>query len=85
MALVLGVRLGDVVDIDDKWIAVLSVDGRRSATVITNDGEKVVIHSEYETEMIPGVWVRLGRRTSRLQLQFEAPKSIAISRRSAET
>jgi hypothetical protein len=33
MALVLGLAVGDVVDIADYWIAVLSVDSRMTATV----------------------------------------------------
>lgn len=77
MAPVLGVKIGDVVDIAESWIAVLSVDSRKSATLITNQGEKATIHSDYETEMAPGVWVRPGPARSRLQLVFEAPKRIA--------
>ncbi len=41
MALILGVKIADVVDIAEKWIAVLSVDSRRSATLITDDGDKL--------------------------------------------
>ena len=81
MALVLGVKIGDVVDVAENWIAVLSVDGRHEATVITNEGEKVTLHSENETEMAPGVWVHLGPTTSKLKLLFDAPKAIAISLR----
>jgi hypothetical protein len=80
-ALVLGVKIGDVVDIGKKWIAVLSVNNRHTATVITNDGEKATIHSNYETEVAPGVWVQLGPTTSKLQLLFEAPKNLEINLR----
>ena len=36
MALVLGLAVGDVVDIANYWIAVLSVDSRMTATLVTN-------------------------------------------------
>ena len=39
MALVLGLAVGDVVDIADHWIAVISVDSRKTATLITNNGD----------------------------------------------
>ena len=83
MALVLGLTVGDVVDIADYWIALLSVDSRKSATLITNDGEKVSVSSERETEIVPAVWVQLGPRTAgrSLRLQFEAPRAVSISRR----
>ena len=42
MALILGVKIGDVVDIAENWIAILSVSDRHSATLITNDAEKVM-------------------------------------------
>lgn len=83
MALTLGLKVGDVVDIAEYWIAVLSVDSRSSATLIANDGEKTTISAEYETEMAPGVWVRIGRDPgkSRLRLKFEAPRHVLITRR----
>ena len=43
MALTLGVKIGDVVDIAEHWVAVLSVDSRRSATLISDDGRKIAI------------------------------------------
>jgi hypothetical protein len=85
MALILGVKIGDVVDIAENWIAVLSVDSRQSATVITSGGEKVAVHSNYETELVPGVWLQLGPRTSKLQLLFEAPKRMPITLRRKST
>ena len=36
MALTIGVKIGDVVDIAEYWIAVLSVDSRSSATLIAD-------------------------------------------------
>jgi hypothetical protein len=86
MALVLGVKIGDVVDIAANWVAVLSVDSRSSATLIGNDGERITISAAYETEMAPGVWVSLGADPgrSRLRLKFEAPRHIPISRRPSQ-
>lgn len=83
MALTLGVKLGDVVDIEKYWIAVLSVDSGNTATLIASDGDKTMISADYETEMAPGVWVRLGSDAgrSRLRLKFEAPRHISITRR----
>ena len=37
MALVLGLAVGDMVDIVDHWIAVISVDSRRTATLTVRD------------------------------------------------
>jgi hypothetical protein len=83
IALVLGVAVGDVVDIVDYWIAVISVDSRKTATLITKDGEKISVSSDYETEIAPTVWVQLGPRTGRshLKLLFAAPRSVSITRR----
>ena len=86
MALVLGLAVGDVVDIADHWIAVISVDSRETATLITNNGEKVPISSDHETEITPAVWVQLGPRTEgrRVKLLFAAPRSVSITRRHDE-
>jgi hypothetical protein len=83
MALVLGLTVGDVVDIADYWIAVLSVDSRKTATLIAKDGEKIAVSSKCETELVPAVWVQLGPwiSTKHLKLLFDAPKSILITRR----
>jgi hypothetical protein len=87
MALVLGLGVGDVVDIADYWIAVISVDSRRTATLITKDGQKVPVSSKHETEIAPTVWVQLGPWTGKrhLKLLFTAPRSVSIMRRHGET
>jgi hypothetical protein len=83
MALVLGLEVGDVVDIAEKWLAVLTVDSCRRATLITEGGKKLAINAHRMTEMVPGVWVGVGlkRATSRLRLLVEAPKHMSIKRR----
>lgn len=87
MGLTIGVKIGDVVDIAENWIAVISVDGRSSATLIASDGKKATISTTYETEMAPEVWVRLCPDPSRarLRLKFEAPRHIAITRRPGQS
>lgn len=86
MALVLGLTQGDVVDIADHWIEVLSVRARKTATIVTNVGEKVEISAGYATEILPTVWVQVGLGSSKqlLRLLFVAPKSLRISRRSGK-
>jgi len=41
MALILGVKVGDVVDVAAHWVAVLSIDTRDSATLISNKGRRL--------------------------------------------
>ncbi len=84
MALALGVKIGDVVDIAAYWIAVLSVDSRTRATLIRNDGTKIPITSKDLTEVAPDIWVGLGPdpATRKLRLLLDAPRELAIRRRS---
>ena len=83
MALVLSLAVGDVVDIADYSIAIHSVDGRKTATLITKDGQKIPISSKYETEIMPTIWVQLGPSTGKrhVKLLVTAPKSLSITRR----
>ena len=83
MALTLGVKIGDVVDVAEHWIAVLSIDTRDSATLISNVGRKIEVSSTGMTEIVPEVWIGLGpdATRSRLRLLFEAPRNISITRR----
>lgn len=83
MALVLGVKIGDVVDIAENWLAVLSIDSWNSATIISNGGHKTLVTADDTVEMSPNVWVRLAPRTpkSRLRLVFDAPRHVVITRR----
>jgi hypothetical protein len=64
---------------------VLSVDSRRSATLMGNDGRKIGVSTDRMTEIAPNVWVGLGPdvATSRLRLVFDAPRHFAITRRHA--
>jgi hypothetical protein len=83
MALVLGLAVGDVVDIATHWVAVLSIDSQDSATLIKNDGCKIAISADQMIEMSPEVWVGLGpdEATSRLRLLVDAPRHMTITRR----
>ena len=55
MALILGVKIGDVVDVAEHWVAVLSIDTRDSATLISNEGRKIEVSARGMTEMVPEV------------------------------
>jgi hypothetical protein len=81
--LILGVKVSDVVDVAAHWIAVLSIDTRDSATLISNEGRKIEVSARGMTEMVPEVWIGLGpdATKSRLRLLFEAPRNIPITRR----
>jgi hypothetical protein len=83
MALTLGVKIGEVVDVAEHWVAVLSVDTRDSATLISNEGQKTAVSAHQMTEIVPEVWIGLGpdATRSRLRLVFEAPRNIPITRR----
>jgi hypothetical protein len=83
MALTLGVKIGEVVDIAEHWVAVLSIETRDSATLISNGGRKIEVSSREMTEMVPKVWIGLGpdATRSRLRLVFDAPRHISITRR----
>lgn len=83
MALTLGVKIGDVVDVAQHWMAVLSVDSHRTATLICDDGRKIAILRNRMTRMAPDVWVGLGLEptASKLRLVIDAPRHIAIMRR----
>jgi hypothetical protein len=83
MALILGVKIGDVVNVAEHWIAALSINTHDSATLISNEGRKIEVSARGMTEMVPEVWVGLGpdATRSRLRLLFEAPRNIPITRR----
>lgn len=83
MALALGAKIGDVFDIAAHWIALLSIDGRYSATLICDTGQKIRISSREMIELMPDVLVGLGPdpAKSRLRLVFDAPRNISIIRR----
>ena len=55
MALTLGVKVGDVVDVAEHWVAVLSIDTRDSATLTSDEGRKIEVSARETTEMVPEV------------------------------
>lgn len=83
MALVLGTKIGDVVDVADRWIRVLSVENCSHATLLCDDGRKLVVSANDLTCLMPDVWVGLGLDPVRgqLRLLFEAPRHVPITRR----
>ncbi len=86
MALVLGLEIGDVVDIATNWVALMSIEGRDHATLISNTGHKILISADKLTEMIPQVWIGLGHKIghAKLRLLVHAPRHISITRRHSE-
>lgn len=83
MALVLGVKVGEVIDIADHWLTILSIDGRDTATVIADTGWKTAICSSRMTEVLSDVRVSLepNASRSRLRLLLDAPRHLPITRR----
>lgn len=83
MALVLGVRIGDVVDIDDHWIRVHAVHGPHQATLVGDDGRRLSVTAHRLIRMMPEVWIGLGPDPAghQLRLVFEAPRHVSITRR----
>jgi len=86
----LNLAIGDVVDIDKQWVAVLAFDDCGTATLMTHKGDKERILSEgIETEITPAVWVTRATATTKskttLTLQFQAQKAISIRRRREPT
>lgn len=83
MALVLGVKIGEVIDIADHWLTVLSTTSHNTATVIADSGWKATICSGRMIEVLSDVWVSLdpGVSRSRLRLRLEAPRHLSITRR----
>lgn len=83
MALVIGVGLGDVIDIGDGWVCVAAVQNKKTMVVVMNDGARLLISPHRELEVLPKVWVQLPRNGTRLpmRLVIDAPKSIQITRR----
>ncbi|MBU8873690.1 hypothetical protein KQ910_07935 [Reyranella sp. MMS21-HV4-11] len=87
MALVLGVKVGEVIDIADHWLTILSIDGRNAATLIVETGLKTTIHSSRMTEVISNIWIGLEPEAGRhrLRLLIEAPRQFSITRRADPT
>lgn len=79
MALVLGLNIGDVVDIANDRIAVLSANSRHKATLLANGGRKVTVFAKSQVELLRDVWVQLGPWISKkhVKLLLDAPKSIS--------
>ena len=83
--LVLGAKVGDVVDVADGWIRVLSVDSNYRATLACSDSRKLIVRSRRLTSLMADVWVGLGPDPaySKLRLMFQAPRHVPIVRRRA--
>jgi hypothetical protein len=85
MALVLGMAIGDIVDIATHSVSLQSVEDRHSATLIDDGGREITISDEEMTEFVPDVWLGLGPDNARhrLRLLVDAPRHILVNRRYA--
>jgi hypothetical protein len=85
MALVLGMAIGDIVDIATHSVSLQSVDDRHSATLVDHNGREITISADEMTEFVPDVWLGLGpdNATYRLRLLVDAPRHILVNRRHA--
>lgn len=83
MALVLGVRLGDCIDIGPNWIRAWSVYNRSTLIVLTSDGRMEKISSRRIRQIFDGVEIGLGPHptSQRLKLIICADPSTPITRR----
>jgi hypothetical protein len=83
MALVIGARVGDVIDIGSTWITVCSIDDDRTAIIRTADDRLVELSSEWFRTIFANVDIGLGPApaTKSLKLVVRAPRSIHVGRR----
>lgn len=83
MALVIGVDLGDVIDIGDGWVCVAAIQNKETVVIVANDGARLLISPHCELEVLPKVWIQLAENGTRKPMRFviEAPKTIPITRR----
>jgi hypothetical protein len=65
VALTLGLKIGHVVDVAERWVAVLSIDSRNSATLSSNNGQRITVSSDQMTQMAPDVRIGLGLDAAR--------------------
>jgi hypothetical protein len=82
MSLALGARLGDVFQIDNHTVKLISVLKATQATLELNDGRRVDVYANRLTEVLPNVLIGVGldKTNHHLRLIFDAPRSIAITR-----
>jgi hypothetical protein len=83
MALVIGVDLGDVVDIGEGWVCVAAIQNKETVVIVASDGARLLISPHCELEVFPKVWIQLAENGTRKPMRFviEAPKAIPITRR----
>jgi hypothetical protein len=83
MSLVLGVQVGDVIDVGRNWIELIGKTGPHAVEIQTGDGRQIVITAARKRLIFPNVRLRLGPDPTddRIRLVFAAPRSIHIGRR----
>jgi len=82
MALVLGMQIGDKVEIGAGWIRLAAVRGSHAVQIQTSDNTLVLLSDKYETEVFPTIWMGLGplMTSARIKLAFDAPVTVKIGR-----
>jgi hypothetical protein len=83
MSLVLGVQIGDVIEVGGNWIELIGKTGSHAVQIRTSDGRRVVITAGRPRLVFPDVRLHLGPDPTddRIRLVFDAPRSIHIGRR----
>jgi hypothetical protein len=83
MALVLGLRVGDTVQVGGQWIGLAAVEGPHAIRIWTSDGDSVRLGDKGEIEVFPEIWIGLGPLPTgqRIRLTFDAPTTVKIGRR----
>jgi hypothetical protein len=81
-------KVGQVLDIGQRWVAILSVDGANDLTLITSDGDKVpvkgkVLGSYVEINVFKSVYVSCIIDPRRLRLRVETTRRFPMRRRPA--
>jgi hypothetical protein len=82
MALVLGLRIGDTVNVGKRWIRLTAVEGLHDVRIQTSDNATIRLSDKYETEVFPRIWMGLGPLPTNegVKLTIEAPANVKIVR-----
>ena len=82
MALVLGLRVGDTVNVGGRWIRLMAVEGRHVVRIRSSDKVTIRLNDKYETEVFPRIWMGLEPlpTSDGIKITFDAPATVKISR-----
>ena len=82
MALALGLRIGDTVNVGKRWVRLAVIEGLHSVRIRTSDKVTIRLTDKSETEVFPRIWMGLGPlpTSDGVRLTFDAPPTVKISR-----